>query len=101
MSGTFLTEKHRRRNITGMIQSKLLWRYFCFKFYFRSFCRLQRIQHKLGAWLATTSTPIRVVEEPAFVEFVRELNPKFPMPGRKGASKCVNEVYEKLKLGIS
>ncbi len=60
-----------------------------------------RIRQKLGIWLGSTSTPISAVEEPSFIELVRELNPKFPIPGRKGASKCIADVYEKLKLGIS
>lgn len=69
--------------------------------YIKFFDRLLRIRQRLGVWLGRTSTPISVVEEPSFIDFVRELNPKFPIPGRKVASKCVGEVYEKLKLGIS
>lgn len=52
-------------------------------------------------WLATTGTPFSVVDEPSFVNLIHELNSKFPLPGRKGASNCIDEVYEKLKMGIN
>ena len=62
--------------------------------------RQKKINRKLAVTIATSSLPVNIVSNPAFKEFVAELNPSARVPAKDKMRKEVNEIWKEVKENI-
>lgn len=62
--------------------------------------RLKSLNKKLAILLATSSIPLNLLEDPDLIAFLNEMNPKFPVPGRKKGRNLIETEYNCLRFQI-
>jgi hypothetical protein len=56
-----------------------------------------KITQRLIEWIVKSQRPISIVEDDGFLQFIKELNPKYPLPSRKKIKALVKEKYCQIK----